>query len=404
MQRVWVIGEPYAPEENNTAYYLTQTAEGLTQKFDVAVLCGQPAYFSRGIRAPKREMLNNVDVKRCRGTTLDKNVLPFRLLNIFTTGGSMFFNALFRFKKKDKVLVVTGPPTLPFIIAAASLIRRVPYVLLIQDSYPEVLTAVGAIKPDSFFAKSLNLMNKWLYRRAAKIITVGRDMEEVIKNKLTKNPEKVVTIQNWAALEEVSPRRRDENELLKELNLQDKFVLLYAGNMGPAQDVESIIKAAELLQTGGNDEIHFLFIGSGGKKKWLDNEIKEKNLKNVTVLPPRSRTDQTNFLNACDITLAPLIKGMKAVAMPSRTYNYLAAGKPVLAIVEEGSEPAIVVEEDQVGWVSPPHEPLILKETILKAYSERDNLEEMSKRARNVAETKYSVETAVRKYLDVFDW
>ena len=404
MQRVWVIGEPYAPEENNTAYYLTQTAEGLTQKFDVAVLCGQPAYFSRGVRAPKREMLNNVDVKRCRGTTLDKNILPFRLLNIFTTGGSMFFNALFRFKKNDRVLVVTGPPTLPFIIAFASRIRRVPYVLLIQDSYPEVLTAVGAAKPDSLFVKTLNRMNKWLYRRASKIITVGRDMEKVIKNKLSANPEKVVTIQNWASLEEVSPRPREENEILSELNLQNKFVLLYAGNMGPAQDVESIVEAAELLQNEGNDEIHFLFIGSGGKKKWLDNEIKEKNLKNVTALPPRSRTEQTNFLNACDITLAPLIKGMKAVAMPSRTYNYLAAGKPVLAIVEAGSEPAIVVEEDCVGWVSPPHEPELLKETILKAYAKRENLEEMGKRARNVAETKYSVETAVQKYLDVLDW
>lgn len=403
MNRIWVIGEPYAPEENNTAYYLTQTAEGLAEKFDVAVLCGQPAYFSRGVRAPKREILNKVDVKRCRGTTLDKNVLPFRLLNIFSTGGSMFFNALFRFKKDDRILVVTGPPTLPFIIAAASLIRRVPYYLLIQDSYPEVLTAVGAVKTDSFFVKTLNRMNRWLYRRADKIITVGRDMEEVIKNKLDADKEKVVTIQNWASLEEVAPAHRHENALLKELNLENKFVLLYAGNMGPAQDVESIIEAAELLNKEGNDEIHFLFIGSGGKKKWLDAEIKDKNLKNVTALPPRSRTDQMNFLNACDVTLAPLIKGMKAVAMPSRTYNYLAAGKPVLAIVEAGSELAIVIEEDNVGWVAPPHEPEKLKETILKAFAERGNLEEMSKRARQSALTKYSLETALRKYFAVFE-
>ena len=403
MGRIWVIGEPYAPEENNTAYYLTQTAEGLAEKFDVAVLCGQPAYFSRGVRAPKREILNKVDVKRCTGTTLDKNVLPFRLLNIFTTGGSMFLNALFRFKKNDRILVVTGPPTLPFIIAAASLIRRVPYLLLIQDSYPEVLTAVGAVKSNSLFVKTLNHMNKWLYRRADKIICVGRDMEEVIKNKLKSNPEKVVTIQNWASLEEVSPAHRHENALLKELKLEDKFVLLYAGNMGPAQDVESIIEAAELLHKDGNDDIHFLFIGSGGKKKWLDAQIADKNLTNVTALPPRSRVDQTNFLNACDVTLAPLIKGMKAVAMPSRTYNYLAAAKPVLGITEEGSELATVIEEDRVGWVSPPHEPEKLMETILQAYAERENLPEMSKRARLSAETKYSVETALKKYFDVFN-
>lgn len=403
MQKVWVIGEPYAPEENTTAYYLTQTAEGLAQKLDVAVLCGQPSYLSRGVLAPKRETRNKVDVKRCKGTTLDKNVLPFRLLNMLTLGGSMFFNALFRFKKTDKVLVVTAPMSLPFLIALACQIRRVPFAFLLHDSYPEVLTAVGSSKPESFLVKTINRLNKWLYARADKIITVGRDMEEIVKTKLLENPEKVVTIQNWASLEEVSVIKRDENELLQELNLQDKFVFLYAGNMGPPQDVESIIAAAELLKKDGNEEIHFLFIGAGGKKKWLETEIKNKNLSNITLLPPRPRSDQTNFLNACDVALVPLIKGMKAVAMPSRTYNFLAAGKPILAIVEAGSEPAIVVEEENVGWVSPPHEPEKLKETILQAYSERDKFDEIRKRSRHAAETKYSFETALQKYFEVFD-
>ena len=402
MQRVWIVGEPYAPEENTTAYYLTQTAEGLARKFDVAVLCGQPSYLSRGVRAPAREILNKVDVKRCKGTTLDKNILPFRLLNMLTLGGSMFFNALFRFKKTDKVLVVTAPPSLPFLVALACQIRNIPFVFLLHDSYPEVLTAVGSSKADSFLVKIINRLNRWLYRRADKIITVGRDMESVVKNKLKANPEKVLTIQNWASLEEVSPVRRDENGLLQELNLQNKFVLLYAGNMGPPQDVESIVAAADLLQKENKNEIHFLFVGAGGKKKWLEAEIKTNNLKNITVLPPRPRTDQTNFLNACDVALVPLIKGMKAVAMPSRTYNFLAAGKPVLAIVEAGSEPAIVVEEDNVGWVSPPHEPEKLKETILKAFAERGNLAEIGSRARRAAETKYSFETALGKYFDVF--
>lgn len=403
MQRVWVVGEPYAPEENTTAYYLTQTAEGLARKFDVAVLCGQPSYLSRGVRAPARETLNKVDVKRCAGTTLDKNVLPFRLLNMITLGGSMFFNALFRFKKTDKVLVVTAPPSLPFLIALACRLRGVKFAFLLHDSYPEVLTAVGSAKEDSFFVKLFNRMNKWLYRRADTIITVGRDMEKAVRGKLVSNPEKVITIQNWASLEEVSPIRRDESRLLKELNLQDKFVLLYAGNMGPPQDVESIIEAAAMLKKDGNEDIHFLFIGAGGKKKWLENQVAENDLTNVTILPPRPRSDQTNFLNACDVALVPLIKGMKAVAMPSRTYNFLAAGKPILAIVEEGSEPAIVVEEENAGWVSPPHEPEKLKKTILQAYAKRGELPGYGKRARRAAETKYSFETALGKYFDVFE-
>lgn len=397
--------ELYYPENNQTGYYLTGIGEGLTEIFDVKVICGQPNYAARGTRAPKREVYKAVEIFRVWGTTLDKDVLIYRLINMLTLGISMFMKTLTKVKTTDEILVVSAPPTLPFITALAAKICKSEYTLVIQDKYPETLTAVGKSRTDSLFVKFLNKSNNWLYRNAKQIIVVGRDMRELVKSQLNsvdgKGKTPIEVIQNWASLEEIQPLARDENPLLKELNILDKLVFLYAGNMGHPQDIESIVACAAELK---NDKrFHFLFIGSGVKRKWLLNEVETKQLTNLTVLAPRPRNEQNLFLNACDVGLVPLIKKMRGVAMPSRTYNFLAAGKPILALTEENSEVAQVLEEDKVGWHVPPSEPEKLLKKIYQIYDEREKIREMGNLARRIAIEKYSVETAIERYKRVME-
>ncbi len=396
---LWIVTELYYPEETSTGYYLTRIAEGLADDFNVKVLCGQPNYSARGIRAPKREIHKNVEIFRAFGTTLDKNVILFRLINMLTLSLSSFFKAIFQFNKSDRVLVVTTPPSLPFIAAFASLLRGATYILLIHDNYPEILCAVGKAKTDSFLVNTLNFFNRWLYKYASKIIVVGRDMKELVSEKTSGLDIPIATIPNWAELEQVEPAPRMENKLLRELNLTDKFVFLYAGNMGYPNDLESIVWCAEKLKE--DERFQFIFLGAGVKKSWLEREVSEKNLKNITILAPRPRNEQKEFLNACDVGLVSLVKQMWGVSMPSRTYNILAAGKPILALTERDSELARVVEEDAVGWVVPPNEEEILLETILRIYDERETLAEKSANARKSALEKYSLETAVAGYQKV---
>ena len=104
-QTVWVVTECYYPEVVSTGQYLTQTAEGLADTFDVRVICGQPNYVSRGTRAPRRESRNGVEIYRVWSTLLDKNVVLYRLVNMLTLGASMFWASLRRVSKGDKVLV-----------------------------------------------------------------------------------------------------------------------------------------------------------------------------------------------------------------------------------------------------------------------------------------------------------
>jgi colanic acid biosynthesis glycosyl transferase WcaI len=394
--RLWVVSELYFPEETSTGYYLTRIAEGLTDKFDVKVISGQPTYSARGTKAPRREIRNQVEIYRVSGTTWDKNVIVFRLINMITLSLSVLFRSLTAFRPGDRVLVVTNPPSMPFVIAVASMFRGAVYTLLIHDNYPEILIAAGKMKATSFFVGLMQRLNRWLYKNASRIIVVGRDMAELVEKKTSGLEVPVTFIPNWAELETVSPALRNENRLLKELNLQNKFVLLYAGNMGPPNDIESIIGAAELLKE--DDNFHFIFLGGGVKKAGLVKDISGRGLSNITVLDPRPRSEQLDFLNGCDVALVSLVGKMLGVSVPSRTYNILAAGKPILALAEPSSEVATIISEETVGWIVPPGEPEQLAETIKSIPRSLDELATMGERARKAAERKYSLETAILKY------
>lgn len=400
-QRIWLVSELYYPEETSTGYNVTRIAEGLADRFDVHVLCGQPTYSKRGIRAPRKEFHNAVAIRRCAGTTLDKDVIAGRLLNIITLSFSIFIRALIHFKRDDKVMVVTTPPSLPFVIALACRLRRSRYLLLIHDNYPEILIAAGMTGPNSWLVRVLNRLNKRLYKGAARIVVVGRDMLELVTRKRGGDASRIIAIPNWAELESVVPSSREHNQLLDDLGLKDKFVILYAGNMGHPNDLESILTSASMLKE--NEKVHFLFIGSGVKKQWLEDTIKDLSLRNVTVLPPRPREDQVNFLNACDVALISLVDKMLGVSMPGRTYNTLAAGKPMIGVADGQSELALVINEENVGWVVPPHKPELLVQAILDAESDRQRLIEMGVRARGAAEKKYSCDQAVEDYFAVFN-
>jgi len=359
-------------------------------------LCGQPNYSKRGNFASKKEIHKGVEIFRAWGTTLDKNVIVFRLINMLTLSFSIFIKASFNFQKNDKILVVTTPPLLPFIGAFASIVRGGSYVLLIHDNYPEILVAVGKTGKNSWLVKVLNFFNHRLYKYANKIIVVGRDMEELVGRKIRGFDIPIECIPNWAELEQVKPLNREENRLLNQLGLSEKLVFLYAGNMGHPNDLESIVKCSEKLRD--NYGFHFIFLGAGVKKKWLERKIEEKNLTNVTLLPPRPRSEQNIFLNACDVALVSLVKNMWGVSMPSRTYNILAVGKPILALTEANSEVARVIQEDDLGWIVSPDNPEKLFQTIIEISRNRSQLTVMGKRARNTAIEKYSVEIAIQKY------
>lgn len=398
-KRIWVISELYYPEETSTGFFLTKIAEGLTEQFQVSVLCSQPTYGARGERAAISEIHKGVHIHRSWGTTFNKDVLPLRLVNIVTITFSILLNAIWRVRSGDCVLVVTNPPALPFAVSLACFLHRVPCVLIIHDVYPEILIAAGITRQGSILNRVIGCLTQMMYRQMSRIIVLGRDMVQLVVRKLPDGDQCIVTIPNWADLDVVSPSYRKENKLLAQLGCTDKFVVQYAGNMGRTHGLEDLVCCAKELR---NDAmIHFLIIGTGAKRMWIQEIVNEQKINNITILDYQPRADLSNTLNACDVAIIVFVKGMAGVSVPSRMYNIMATGKPIIAVADAESELALVVREEDIGWVIYPGDIGGLRMAILEAKANPDVLVQMGQRARRAAEAKYSFERVKKAYTEM---
>ena len=395
---VWVISEVFAPDETATAHYMTGIAERLATSMPVRVLCVQPTYTRRGTRAPWEEIRNGVRIRRCWSTTLDKNKIVARLLNIVTIAGSIAFTALRRIRRGDLALVVTNPPVLPLLIQIACLLKGAQCVVRIDDIYSEMMVASGMLSKSSLRYRFMVTCSRWLYRKAGAIVVLGRDMQELVVQRAALPSGKVTVIPNWSDNREVQPSSRETNPLLQELGLSGKFVVQCAGNLGRVQAIETLVEAAAKLKE--HPRIHFLFIGAGTKKGWIERQKQERGLDNITVLSPRPRNEQSIFLNACDIATTALTNGMWGAAVPSRLYNILAAAKPVLVVGDPRSEAALVVQENRIGWVASPGQVDHVAGAILAASQDPQRLREMGQTARKLAETKYDCASILQEYVE----
>ena len=400
-QRIWIVSELYYPELTSTGYFLTGIAEGLASVYDVSVLCGQPSYWARGTSAPTREICNGVDVCRCWATTLDKNKVVFKIVNLVTISLSIFFSALFRFRGGDIVIAVTNPPLLPYLALLACRTRGGRFVLLVHDVYPEIFIRLDILTARSIVVHLLNWASKWLYNGADRIIVLGRDMRGLLAGKFKGPRDRVVIAANWGDTKAVYPCERSENQLLERLNLKGCFVVQYCGNIGRTHGIKDIVEAAELLVS--DSEFHFLLIGWGARKQWAIEQKRARKLENLTILDPLEQSDFCDGLNACDVALISFSSGMSGISVPSRMYNILAAGKPLLAVSEDDSELAAVVKEEEIGWVVPPGCPDLLVHALREARGNQERLRSMGQRARQAAEARYTRSHILQIYCDLIE-
>lgn len=385
---LWILSEVFYPEETGTGYYISKIAAHLAASQPVSALCSQPSYSCAGTLAPRTGTHGKVKVHRCSCLLPRQGSIASRLVRMVTISVSMLFAALVRIRRRDKILAVTNPPSVPILAALVSFVVGAPYTLLVHDVYPDILAACGVTSTKAVSFRILRWMNRLVLRHAEYIYCIGRDMRSHLAQLRDRDGnERIIVIPLWADCEEIHPAERNDNRLLEDLRLKDKLVVLYAGNMGYPHDIDTLAAAIERLTF--EQSIHFLIIGSGPKRKLFEGLV-ERGYQNLTLLPPRPRADQNEFLNACDVAIISLVPGMLGLAVPSRTYNLMAAGKPIIAQVSKFSEVAISVREEGIGWVVEPGNVDLVVGTIQTARKDKCRLAEIGARARKVAETKYS--------------
>lgn len=344
LPRLWVVSELYYPEQTSTGYFLTRIAEGLAASMPVEVVCGQPTYSEHGVRAPVREDRRGVLIHRVRATHFGKDRLLLRAINIATLTLAMSWFALRNFRRGDRLLIVTNPPTLPPLIGLVARWRRMDAHLLVHDVYPEVLAATGFARRDSLSYRLLERFFGATYRLYGSIIVLGRDMADVVRAKLDGASRTITIIPNWGDVDEIVPVSRCENDFAIEHDLIDSFVVQFSGNIGRTHDIELLLEVARRVED--LDHVLFLFVGYGGKVGTVVSH-KASNLRYL----PRQPRERLNAMLACsDATVIAFKPAMKGVSVPSRMYNVMAASVPIVAIADDDAELSLMVTENEAGW------------------------------------------------------
>jgi glycosyltransferase involved in cell wall biosynthesis len=241
------------------------------------------------------------------------------------------------------------------------------------------------------------MVSRRLFRSADRVVSIGRDMDRRLAE-LGVAAEKVVTIPGWADVAAVRPLGQP-SRLRCEWRLEDRFVVMHSGNVGFSQGLETFLDAAALLTH--RPEIAFLVVGEGAARPKLELEARRRHLENVLFQPYQPKALLAESLGVADIHVVGLRAGLAGYIVPSKVYGILAAGKPIIAAVEEGSEPALIVVEHRCGRRIEPEDPEALAEAVLEMRNTQ--LEDMGRQARIAAEEHYNRRRASKAYLALLE-
>lgn len=283
-----------------------------------------------------------------------------------------YFFYLLTWKKPQKILVVSNPPTAPIITAFISSIRNIPFYILIFDLYPDALSQAGFINRKNLLYRMWGKLNQVVFTKAEKVFTLSDSMKDAVCNYLPEE-HNVKVIHNWADVSYIQPVAKARNPFLVKHGLKGKKIVLYSGNMGLTHDLESLVRAAELLSSEEN--LAFILIGDGAKKPLLQKMVAAKKLHNVIFLPYQNSVEFPFAMAAADIGVVTLGKGAEGISVPSKTYVNLAAGLCLLAIAPRNSELSRLIVEHEAGVICEPGDPVLVAKSIRCILSDDDLLQ-----------------------------
>ena len=372
----------YYPDVASTGQILTELAEGLKESFHTTVICTVPSYTGKVSQYYRKhkyyyENINGVDVLRIRVPEFRKNFAPSRIVNIV----SYFFSAVaatFRVERQDYVFTISQPPVLGGLLGVIGKhLKKAKLIYNIQDFNPEQVKAVE-FTGNKLILNAMMLMDKHSCKAADKVIVVGRDMVDTLRNRFGKKMVPYAYINNWINEKEIYPLPEGNagvQKFRKRYGLENRFVMMYSGNIGLYYDLPNLLKLIAQFQQ--EKEVVFAFIGEGSVLEELKEYQQKHQLENVVFIPYQEKKDLIYSLNAGDVHFVMNAKGIKGVSVPSKLYGVMAAGKPVLGILEEGAEARLIVEEAQCGRVVSPEDYEAIR-NLIREFIQKRNSEELA--------------------------
>jgi colanic acid biosynthesis glycosyl transferase WcaI len=361
--KIVVVSQHYPPDPNTTAAIMSAIANDLAWDAPVLVISGTAG--SASGRADRSNEPQVIEV----GNWMPRKAALIRRASaelVFVT--RVFASLLQRLQRTDVVLTVTAPFMLPYAVVAAARLKRARSALIMHDLFPDVLVMAGLLKPASIVSKAMQAANALMFRGLDAIITIGRDTGRLLMRYRGVTDDKIRFIPNWATLEPGVRPIEPDNPFRRPHAA--RFIVGLSGNLGFTHDPVIVFEAARLLRD--DPDIHFLLSGWGIGFERLKAMQSEAALPNVSLIDRVPDEELEAFLSAADIWLIPYRKHVAGVSVPSRFYNLLAVGRPVIIVSEPDAEAALIVAEHRLGWVVTPGDANELARTIRQAATSVD--------------------------------
>ncbi len=395
----------FFPDTTATGQLLTELCEGLTEDHGcrVSVVAGVPLLPAPGdVAGPMRghvfhrEQYRGLEILRARGTRFSKRRFPGRFSNYVTYFLSACYAGL-RLDHPDVVCALTDPPIVGLAAYFASRRFRVPLVMSYRDIFPEVARLLEDFQSETV-NRTLNSVNRFLVRKADRIVALGETMRQKLIAEKGADPQKVVVIPDWADCREIIPGPK-QNPFSLTHGLADKFVVMHSGNLGLSQGLEILVRAATHLRA--IPDIQIVFIGEGVIKPVLEKQVGALRLHNVRFLPYQPKDGLRDSFASADAFVVSLKRGLAGYIVPSKLYGILAAGRPYVAAVEEESEVADIAKKYECGLLVGPGDAEDLAQKIQTLYHDRALAGRLGANARRAA-LEFDRPIQVRAYYDLF--
>ncbi len=393
----------FHPDAGANAVIITQLAQRLVARgHHVSAICGMPHYNDNRIwpsyrgRLSRRERLGKIEVHHtwlylpAHKASICGRLLSYISFNILSVLAGLLG------ARPDVILAPSPPLTIGLAAWFIGLLRRAPYIYNVQDIYPDIAVRLGALK-NRHLIRLFGWMESFVYRRAAAISVISEGFRQTLIRKGVP-PRKIAVIPNFVDIDYITPRPK-ENPFARREGLLDRFVVLFAGNAGLSQGLEHVLQAAKALS--GHPEILFLMVGNGVAKPALQAQAAEMGLSNVRFLPFQPWEQVPDLYASADLCLIPLRVGIAQESVPSKALTIMAAGKPIVASVDRGSDICTELHLAGCALCTPPEDPAALASAILELYADPARRQRLGASGRRYVAAHYTPEIVARQYDDL---
>jgi len=343
-----MISQVYVPDPASVGQHMADVAAEMVRRgWRVVVLTANRGYEDSTVKYSSREVIEGVEVRRLPMSSFGKKSIPLRVL-----GGVLFLLQVivhgWLTRRLSCLLISTSPPMCSVAALMITAIRRVPIKYWVMDLNPDQLIALGWAKAGALSVRLLNILNRMILKRAANVITLDRFMAKRLIAKWPDIKAKLVVMSPWPHDQHLETIEHRDNPFRSEHGLNDKFVIMFSGNLSIASPVDTVLEAALQLQDKTN--LIFLFVGGGLGKKQLEYFLAKHRPTNIVSLSYQPLSTLKYSLSAANVHLVSMGEAIVGICHPCKVYGAMAVSRPILFLGPDDCHVTDILRDKEIGW------------------------------------------------------